>query len=149
MKKIVTWIVIADGGHARIVANEGPGRGVHQVSGAEWEGDHRTTGDIMADRQGRSFESVGNRRHGLEPHTDPRQQVEDAFLHRLVDYLAENESKGRYDRLVLAAEPRALGTLRKALTPALQSRHHADLSKDLTKIRVDQLESHLESVLPL
>jgi protein required for attachment to host cells len=149
MKKIVTWIVIADGSHARVVANDGPGKGVHPVPGAQWEGDSRRTGEIMADREGRGHESVGSMRHGVEPHSDPRQLVEDAFLHRVVDYLAESETKGLYDRLVLAAEPRALGTLRRALTPSLQKRLHADLAKDLTKVRVDQLAGHLGSVLPV
>ena len=149
MKKIVTWIVIADGSHARVVVNEGPGKGVHEVPGAQWEGDPRHTGEIMADKEGRSYESVGGARHGMQPKSDPRQLVEDAFLHRVVDYLAENDTKGRYDRLVLAAEPRALGTLRRMLTPGLQRKLHADLAKDLTKVRVDQLATHLGSVMPV
>ncbi|MGF1627807.1 MAG: host attachment protein [Alphaproteobacteria bacterium] len=149
MKKIVTWVVIADGGHARIVANDGPGKGLHDVPGAQWEGDQRQTGEIMADRQGRSFESVGEMRHGMEPQSDPRQLVEDAFLNGIVGYLAEHEQKGRYDRLVIAAEPRALGTLRRSLTPALQRRLHADLPKDLTKVRTDQLAGHLGAVMPV
>jgi protein required for attachment to host cells len=149
MKKIVTWIVIADGSHARVVANDGPGKGVHPVPGAQWEGDPRHTGEIMADKEGRGHESVGSMRHGMEPQSDPRQLIENAFLHRVVEYLAESDTKGRYDRLVLAAEPRALGTLRRALTPALQKRLHADLAKDLTKVKVDQLAGHLGSVLPV
>ncbi len=149
MKKIVTWIVIADGSRARIVANDGPGKGVRPVPGAEWEGDQRATREIMADREGRGFDGFSQTRHGMAPQSDPRQLVENAFLNRVVDYLVENDGKGRFDRLVLAAEPKALGTLRKALPATLQRKLHADLPKDLTKIRVDQLADHLGAILPV
>ncbi|MEZ5668261.1 MAG: host attachment protein [Alphaproteobacteria bacterium] len=149
MKKIVTWVVIADGQHARIVANDGPGKGLYQVPGGAMEGDARRGRDIVADRPGRSFDSAGQHRHGMEPSSDPRQLVEDAFLHGLLDRLSAAEAEGAFDRLVLVAEPKALGTLRKHMPQALSGRLSGDLAKDLTKTPLDQLGSHLDSILAL
>lgn len=149
MKKIVTWVVIADGGHARVLANEGPGKGLHPVSGAHWDGDDRPTRDIMSDKQGRTFDSAGHGRHAMEPSSDPRQQVENAFLNEVVEYLAAGAAKGKFDRLVLVAEPHALGTLRKQLPETLQKRMHGDLDRDLTKVPLDKIPEHLQSIMVL
>ena len=147
MKRIVTWVVIADGQRARILANEGPGKGLQLVPGGELEGDDRQGRDIQADRPGRTFDSAGQGRHAKEPHTDPRQVVEEAFLRRVLDHVAAAANRNAFERLVLVAEPRALGFLRKHLTTPLKQKLAADLPKDLTKVALADLGGHLEPVL--
>lgn len=149
MARTVTWIVVADGQRARILSNAGPGQGLEEVPGGEFEGDDRQGREIMADRPGRTFDSGGQGRHSKEPHTDPRQVVEEGFLRRVLDHLATAANRNAFDRLVLVAEPRALGFLRKHLATPLQQRLHADLDKDLTKIPTQDLPGHLDSLLRL
>ena len=65
MKPVRTWIVIADGARARIVKNAGPGRGVESDSKLVFRSEHRKLQEIMADKPGRGFDSVGKGRHAM------------------------------------------------------------------------------------
>jgi len=149
MKKIVTWIVVADGQHARILVNEGPGKGLELVPGGELEGDDRQGRDIDADRPGRTFDSGGQGRHAKEPPTDPRQVVEEAFLRRILDHVGKAASRTAFERLVLVADPSSLGFMRKHLSTPLKHKLHGDLAKDLTKVPMHELGDHLGDVLPV
>ena len=64
MKPTTTWILIADGAHARLFSNSGPGKGIEAVQGGVINGDHRPDHELVRDGLGRSFEVVGlGRRH--------------------------------------------------------------------------------------
>ena len=58
MKPTKTWIMIADGARARILENEGPGRGLKEVPNMTFAGDHSATHNIVDDRQGRSYNPI-------------------------------------------------------------------------------------------
>src|SRR5262244_3440170 len=70
VRKTVTWIVIADGEKARIVANEGVGKGLAAVPGQALSTTLHADREIHADRPGRVQESVGAARHAIQPRTD-------------------------------------------------------------------------------
>ena len=57
MKPTTTWILIADGAHARLFANHGPGKGIEALEAIN--GDHRPDSELVRDGLGRSFESSG------------------------------------------------------------------------------------------
>ena len=63
--------------------------------------------------------------------------------------LDQRRTEHAYDRLVLVAPPTALGDLREALSDPVRSLVRAELDKDLTKIPVAELPSHLGAVLPV
>jgi hypothetical protein len=75
MKPTRLWILIADGGRARVVLNSGPGRGIEQVTGLIFDAELPPSHDIGADRPGRTHESMGKTRHAIEPQSDPHQQL--------------------------------------------------------------------------
>ncbi|MCP5432648.1 MAG: host attachment protein [Alphaproteobacteria bacterium] len=149
MKKIVTWIVLADGAHARFFANDGPGRGIKALAGLDLDETIPPGRDIVSDRAGRSFDSAGPGRSAMEPQTDPREEAKRRFLDRVAARLAEKAREGAFDRLVVAAPPRPLGELRAALAAPVKERLHAELAKDLTKVPVAELPVHLADVLPV
>ncbi len=62
MKKIVTWIVIADGDQAKIFEHDGPGKGLKLLPELKFEQSRLRAGEIMADKPGRSFASAGRGR---------------------------------------------------------------------------------------
>src|SRR6476646_5665499 len=70
MKPTKTWIMIADGARARILENEGPGRGLKAVPNMTFAGDHSATHNIVDDRQGRSYEANSLARSAVEPRSD-------------------------------------------------------------------------------
>ena len=45
MKPTTTWILVADGAHARLFANRGPGKGVEQLEAIN--GDHRPDSELV------------------------------------------------------------------------------------------------------
>ncbi len=149
MKPTITWILLAGGGHAQVVQNEGPGKGVSTVKGATWEQHLDKSQEIMADRPGRSFDRMGDQRHSMEPTSDPKRLQESAFLGEVCSYLDEAGREGRFDRLVLVAEPRALGLLRKQLGSGLKNKLYAELDKDLSKAPLKELPDRLKDVILL
>lgn len=147
MKPTITWILIADAARAQIFANHGPGKGVEAVEGATFDGDHRPDREIMSDKPGRSFESVGATRHAYQPHHDPHRELKKQFAEELAAMLDKRLAEKAYDRLVLVAPPEMLGDLRSALPEPVKHAIYAELDKDLTKTPVSELPDHLGKVM--
>ena len=146
MKPTTTWILIADGAHARLFSNSGPGKGIEAVQGGVINGDHRPDHELVRDGLGRSFESsgsAGEMRHAIEPRTDPHRELKRTFAHELADMLDQRLAEKAYDRLVIVAPPKALGDLRAALSAHVKPLVYAELNKDLVKTPVAELPSHL------
>ncbi|HWK33729.1 MAG TPA: host attachment protein [Hyphomicrobium sp.] len=147
MKPTVTWILIADGAHARLFANRGPGKGIEQLEVIN--GDHRPDSELVRDSLGRSFESVGDMRHAITPKTDPHRELKRDFARHLGKVLEQGLAERAYDRLVLVAPPAALGDLRAALSEPVKHAIYAELDKDLVKTPTDNLAEHLGAVMPI
>jgi len=147
MKRIMTWILIADGARARIVLNDGPGRGLKPGPNKEFEGVNAPSREIASDKPGRTFDSAGQGRHSKEPRTDPHEHEQRTFHYRLAAYLGEAAKRGDFDRLVVVAPPKALGNLRAELTDAARKKIVGELNKDLTHVPIHDLAAHLGSVL--
>ena len=147
MKPITTWIVIADSARARVMQNDGPGKGVQAVQGLMFEGDHSPSYAIMADKPGRAFDSVGNARHAMEPSPDPHDELKAQFVRRIVDALESRIDASH--RLILVAPPQALGLFLKALPAAVAGKVTGELGKDLTHLPNAELPSHLGKLLAL
>lgn len=145
MKPVRTWIVIADGARARILANCGVGKGVQQVKGADFRAEDAGTG--APDRPGRTFDSVGGGRHSMEPSSDPFKLAKKKFLRGLAEYLRKSAESARYDRLVILAPPRALGDLRQALPDCVRALVAAEQARDLTPLPNEDIPKHLGGLL--
>lgn len=147
MKPTVTWILVANGTQARVLENTGPGKGLRQVDGLDFGIEALQARELVTDRPGRSFSSVGHGRSAMEPRTDPVEQREAAFVKSVADVLDAELKKGAYDRLVIAAAPIALGDIRKQLTAGVRKTILAELDKDLTNLPTAQLDRHLDGII--
>lgn len=147
MKPTTTWILIADGAHARVFVNRGPGKGIEAVQGGVINGDHRPDSELYSDRAGRTFESVGDTRHAITPKTDAHRELKRDFAKQLAEMLDRSFSEKAFDRLVVVAPPAALGDLRAALTAQVKPHVYAELDKDLVKTPTAELPQHLGAVL--
>lgn len=147
MKPTITWILIANGARARILANQGPGKGVHEVDGMEFQQTPLKNSEIMADRPGRSFSSAGTARSAMEPQTDPVKKREADFVAEIAQMLDLKLSDNQFDRLIICAAPQALGNLREAMSPQLREKITHELPKDLTQIPNAKMGKHLEGIL--
>jgi protein required for attachment to host cells len=147
MKPVKTWILLADGTRARIVCNTGPGKGLQEVPGMEFEGDNFRPGDVLTDRPGRTFDSAGSNRHAMEPHSDPQREAKRSFAADMVAELEKQLQAQSFDRLVLVAAPATLGDIRKILPKPLLAVVYGEISKNLVQVPNDELGGHLSKVL--
>ena len=147
MKKTVTWVLIADGAQARVLEHTGPGKGLKQVEGLDWAIEPLQAQEIVTDRPGRGHASAGFGRSAMEPRTDPVEHRETEFVKSLADMLDRQQQQGKFDRLVIAAAPVALGDIRKAISPAVRKTVVAELNKDLTNLPTAQLDAHLDGII--
>lgn len=149
MKPTTTWILIADGAHARLFANHGPGKGIEAVEGGVINGDHRPDHELVRDSAGRTFESVGDMRHAITPKTDPHRELKRTFAEHLAEFMDRQYAAKAFDRLVIVAPPKALGDLRAALSDHLKPHIYAELDKDLVKTPTAELPEHLGAVMAI
>lgn len=135
-----TWIVVADGGHARILESGQPHSGV--TVRLDLTSDARqTAGKLAADRLPRTQESGSAARHGIEPRLSLKDNEKRLFAARLAGYL--KGGLGSFDRLVLVAPMRFLNVLREEMPDAVTQKISATRSKDLTWMTDAQVLEHL------
>ncbi len=143
-----TWVLIADGARARVLAQEKPFEQLRPAfEQEEFTGSRAQTKDIVSDRPGRSFDSGGQGRHAMEPPTDPQRYAKFAFARELAARLEEAAHAGRFARLVLVAAPKTLGDLRELLPDPVRTKVVAEIDKDLTRVPLRDLPGHLDTVL--
>jgi protein required for attachment to host cells len=148
MRGTITWVVVADGQRAAVFHNDGPGKGLQVIDGL---GGHRhgaRSHDMMSDKPGRMQGFAGaSGATAMTARTDPHELAEARFTEHLADEINHAALEKRFDRLILAAPPRTLGILRKALSSHAAERVIAELDKDLTKSGPADLASHLQNHL--
>lgn len=137
------WIVVADGGMARVLGVSGDRRGLTVLREMTSVEAHRRTHDLVTDRPGRSFESVSPTRHGITPRTDPHEIARERFIAQLAAMLVEDNRARQFDELILVVAQGLSGTLRDALDSATRARVRETLVKDLTKAPVAEIYDRL------
>ncbi|NIA70333.1 host attachment protein [Pelagibius litoralis] len=149
MKSVRSWIVVADGAHARILENDGPGKGLTPLTAEETNRTPRPSREIDADRPGRTHDRMGPGRHAMEPPSDAHRNEKRRFAEDLAQQLNTAVLRHRYDRLILIAPAKTLGDLRRSLNKEATARIHGELPKDLTPIADGDLADHLAEVIAL
>ncbi|NJO37632.1 MAG: host attachment protein [Rhizobiales bacterium] len=147
MKRPVTWILIADDGSAHVVSSAGKESALLPVDDLRLQGHPLRDRELGADRPGRSFDRTGEQRHSMQPRSDPHLVEEERFAREIVAALDQAARRQRFDRLVLVAPPKLMGTLRGLLSQKLADKIVGELTKDLTKIPSHELPEHLEPIL--
>lgn len=149
MKPVRTCILVADGAHARVYLNQGPGHGLKEIQEFADSRDIRESRDIASDQLGRSFDSGGEGRHAMEPPTDPKRHEIKEFHREVADGIVSAFKANRFDRLVLVAPPRTLGNLRNEIESEPSLKIHAEINKDLVKSPRDDLLKYLGEVIAI
>lgn len=149
MKPVRSWIVVADGAHARIFQNDGPGKGLVPLPDEEAHHSHKPSREIDADRPGRSHDRFGPGRHAMEPPSDAHRSEKRRFADELAARLNTKGQAASYDRLILVAPAKTLGDLRAALNKGALAKVQGELPKDLTHVAERDLAKHLGAVIAL
>jgi protein required for attachment to host cells len=148
VKQERTWIVVADGGQARILVSTGRMKGVRRLPGGQFQTQLPASREIMSERQPRVHESVGQARHAVEPRHDPHEDLKQQFLVRLAQYLEGAERRGEFEHLLVVAPATAMGDLRQEFGPALRGRLLREIVHDYTHQSDDFVYRQIKDKLP-
>lgn len=147
MKPIRTWIVIADGSRARVVRNDGVGKGIKPALTYEFAAPHPKRHKVESDRPGRFLDRGGAGKHAITPRTDHYAMRKRLFTKSVAASIDNAASRKYFDRLILIAPPATLGYLRASLSGSTRERVKAELAKDLTHVPMRLLNKHLAAIL--
>ena len=136
-----TWIVTADRAGARIIESRHDGFALLEDISHE-EGKLRDV-DLKSDKPGRAYDRTTAARHSMSNTESPHDHVERMFAKSLAEKLRLARNAGRFDRLMVAAEPKLLGILRDALDAQTAHLVTASVPKDLQHVPLGELGDRL------
>ena len=82
-----TWILIADAAHARILETNGSGKPLTPVPAFTVSQALPPSRDLGSERPARMHDSLGDSRHGVEAHSDPRRELKRKFATLIAEKL--------------------------------------------------------------
>jgi protein required for attachment to host cells len=131
-------IVVADHKKAQLFRAEG--RKIHELI-EQFQNEEAGTQEPQSRRQGLSqFRGVVSG-HFYNPHTEIKDVEKESFARVLSNEINKRMGNGKFDELILVAEPKMLGLLRKNLN---QSNNHVPIHKtlnlDVTTLNMKALE---------
>ncbi len=139
------WFLLADGRRARVWIEERRGAALQAVNGWDMEIEDNDLYEPQ-DRRPRDSNRIGFGKHTVGDR-NLRDAEEENFLRRLAERVGEAEKQGQFEHLVIAAPPRALGTLRELLPSAVRSRVRAETPKDILDEDHPKLRERLTELL--
>jgi len=143
------WIVVADGGHARILVNVTKGGGLAPIVDGRFDEPHPPSREIASDANPRVQQSSVRGSHAVEPKTDAHEKMEQQFLLRLAGHLDQRLKAREFEGLILVAPATAMGFLRKNISPALAKVVVADVVHDYTHQDDRVVYERIKDKLPL
>lgn len=146
-EKKITWLLVADARHAKVFESAGGHKVVHELEDMELMVDLPKSRELLADKPGRTFDSVGAGRHAKENPTDPHRQLKRDFARRVVAELRRAMLANKFDRLFLVAPPAFLGDLRDELPKDLKDKVAGEVASDLANLPQRQLHTRLQEIL--
>ena len=110
-----------------------------------YEQQNPPTREQGTDRPGRTNDA-GTHKSAVQQ-SDWHQLAEDRFVHELVDDLTAAFNRHEFDALVIVAPPAALGEMRKVLPDQIRSHVLSEINKDLTHLKVHELQEAITKQL--
>jgi protein required for attachment to host cells len=141
------WVLVANSGQARILEMQRKPYEFHQVSELFSETQHLTNKEIVSDASGRVYHTQGPGTHSMKPRSDPHEQAEEQFSRGLAQKMEKAAQLGRFDQLLVVADPKTMGRLRQRMNRSLAGKITDEVALDLVGLPLPQLESRLRDVL--
>ncbi|GGF19819.1 hypothetical protein GCM10011611_27250 [Aliidongia dinghuensis] len=142
IKRKVTWFVLADGAHARVLTRSRTSSGYDVVAEYASPTAQPLEHLLEADHPARAHENAAVDHHTMVLRHDGQRLRKAAFAHEVAAHLNEANNAHRFDKLVLFAAPRSLPDYLAALDEATRAKLAAEVPKDLTRLPVAELPRH-------
>lgn len=126
-----TWIVVANEIEATVYESTRSEEAPKRLKRLLFPQGRLKRSQITSDRAGHAIRtSKGG--VPLEGKSDPKRELLKVFARRINALLENGASKNKYDNIILMAEPRFLGVLRKVMCKKCQSKITKEIRKDLS-----------------
>ena len=130
MRARKVWILLADGGNARIIERVAPFGKLLEIQSLTHS--HELTHEHGRDRPGRGFGPGGAYHHAYEPHADWHEQQKNDFAKEIVNILNKAQSDRKFDELYIFAPAKMIGLIRQHI---VHTNHQikAKISREIVK----------------
>jgi protein required for attachment to host cells len=140
------WVLAADATRARIFRNVWSTHAGKADPELVLRSENKRLRDMMTDKPGRSFASVGSMRSAMGPHSDPVREDEKEFASSIAEVLECHRLAGDFDELAIFAAPQLLGDLRDVLPHGLKAVTVSEVPKNLTKQPAEEIYRAVEAL---
>jgi protein required for attachment to host cells len=145
VKPLQSWVLVADGGTAKVYRTTGESSShrvlLEPVPGGTFK---RSDPAHFGPRPGKNFSSaLRDSGHGVTTHEDLKRHAEEEFIIAVLAWLDKPKQISQFEHLIIAAPPRALGEIRRALSHELFRKVHSEIHGDLTKLPIKELEQRV------
>jgi len=141
------WVLVADSGQARILELHRKPYAFRLVSERVSESQHLTTRELVSDAAGRTLRAQGPGSHAMPPRSDPHDRAEDEFVRSLSHTLDKAVRRGAFDDLVILADAKTLGRLRRHLSRGVVARVTGEHRVNLAGLPLTTLEPRVRDIL--
>jgi protein required for attachment to host cells len=125
-------VVVADESKAEIYRRDTLSGPLQEITTFRNDAARQKTGEILADKGGRSFDSHGQGRHTLTSEkTDPKRHLAEKFARDIAAFVAADVHQGTCRGYALIAAPHFLGTLRAELAHRTSTEPYATVDKNI------------------
>lgn len=139
--------LVTDGGKARILSMKRYPGEFQELLKIDSPTRHKSDRDLVSDASGRSHHVRGPVSHVRERRSNAHEQGEIRFVGKLLDRVAHVSASGMFESLVLVADPKTLGIIRRQMDRNLQQKVTLELNLDLTGLANLELEKRLRAAL--
>ena len=146
MKKV--WILVASRAKARIFSYVTQTAPVQAEFEMENPSGHLRERDLVTDRPGRATRFRFSQRNPLPPKHSATEHAFDQFAATVAHRLADLKNRGKFDNLVLVAEPHALGKFRSAVAAHKNLSVVSEVPSDLLNSPDRAIDGHLKQRIP-
>jgi protein required for attachment to host cells len=136
-------VFVGDGRKALFLRNHGDAKFPNLRTEKVFEEENPSTHEQGSDRPGRLREAaLAGRRSAVEP-TDWHDIEEHRFARKVAAAMEQMVRASQAKALIVVAPPKTLAELRNAFAPDVKACIIAEISKDLTKHPLEEIEKHL------
>jgi protein required for attachment to host cells len=143
--RIGTWVVVADGRKGLILRNVGDAT-IANLKLVEQVDSERVprTAEMGTDKPGRTLDRVSGRHSSVEQ-TDWHERAEQDHAKAVAAAVERHRQAGEIERLVVVAPPKTLAVLRDSFSSNLKQTIVEEVTKDLTKHPIHEIERLLSA----
>lgn len=141
-----TWVLLANGGRARILQNLDSDDHPNLAPVDSWRHDNPPDRDQVTDRPGRFHDDGPHQRSGAG-RSDHHEMEKHRFAKDVAERVTAMARERKFDRLVVFAAPNILSDLRENFDQEVDRRLVATVDKDITRQEIGAVESQFRDVM--